>query len=154
MSLSLSSALDGGWWLTPRSSRFIPGKDPGTHCIGALVGPRIILGGSGKSRPHQDSIPGPPNPQRVSILTALTRTTWMDTYVKKLGTSRRNSPKPAVFSDTSENKAALPTTKFLSSVTLYFRWDGMRKYEGGVTCNGSVLTTSTVKTRELDVPIP
>ena len=30
----------------------------------------------------------------------------------------------------------------------------LRKYEGGVTCNGSVLTTSTVSTRELDVPIP
>jgi hypothetical protein len=28
-----------------------PGKRPGTHCIGGLVGPRAGLDGCGKSRP-------------------------------------------------------------------------------------------------------
>jgi hypothetical protein len=38
------------------------GKRPGTHCIGGWVGPRVGLDGCGKSRRHQDSIPGPSNP--------------------------------------------------------------------------------------------
>ena len=36
-----------------------PGKRPGNHCIGGWVGPRAGLHGFGKSRPHQDLIPGP-----------------------------------------------------------------------------------------------
>jgi len=39
-----------------------PGKRPGTHCIGGLVGRRVGLDVGGKSRPHRDSIPGPSNP--------------------------------------------------------------------------------------------
>ena len=31
---------------------------PGTHCIGGWVGPRAGLDWCGKSRPHQDLIPG------------------------------------------------------------------------------------------------
>ena len=40
----------------------IPGKRPDTLSIESLVGPRIGLGRCGKSRPHRDSIPGPPIP--------------------------------------------------------------------------------------------
>jgi hypothetical protein len=39
-----------------------PGNRPGTHCIGGWVGPRASLDGCEKSRPHQDSIPGPSSP--------------------------------------------------------------------------------------------
>jgi hypothetical protein len=39
-----------------------PEKRPGTHCIGGWVGPRAGLDGCEKSRPHQDSIPGPSSP--------------------------------------------------------------------------------------------
>jgi hypothetical protein len=31
----------------------LPGKRPGTHCIGGWVGPRAGLDGCGKSRPHR-----------------------------------------------------------------------------------------------------
>jgi hypothetical protein len=34
---------------------------PGTHCTGGWVGPRAGLGVCEKSRPHRDSIPGPPS---------------------------------------------------------------------------------------------
>jgi hypothetical protein len=36
-----------------------PGKRTGTHFIGGWVGPSAGLDGCRKSRPHQDSIPGP-----------------------------------------------------------------------------------------------
>ena len=39
-----------------------PGKRRGAHRIGGWVDPRVGLDGYGKSRPHQDSIPGPSNP--------------------------------------------------------------------------------------------
>jgi len=39
-----------------------PRERPGTHCIGGWVGPRASLDGCGKSRPHQDLIPGPTSP--------------------------------------------------------------------------------------------
>ena len=45
-----------------------PWKRPGTHCIGWVV-PRVDLDRCGKSHPHQGSIPRPPSPQRVTILT-------------------------------------------------------------------------------------
>jgi len=38
------------------------GKRLGTHCIGGWLGPRAGLDRCGKSRPHRDSIPGPPSP--------------------------------------------------------------------------------------------
>jgi len=34
----------------------------GTHCTGGWVGPKAVLEKCGKSRPHQDSIPGPSIP--------------------------------------------------------------------------------------------
>ena len=48
--LSLTSALDGGGWSTPRPGRFTPGKHPGIQCIEGWVGPRAGLDGGEKSR--------------------------------------------------------------------------------------------------------
>jgi hypothetical protein len=59
--LSLTSALRGGGWSKPRPGPLYPREWPGTHCIG-WVGHGAGLGGCGKCRPHQDSIPGPPSP--------------------------------------------------------------------------------------------
>jgi hypothetical protein len=36
--LSLTSALDGSGWLTPRPGRFTPGKRSGTYCLGGRMG--------------------------------------------------------------------------------------------------------------------
>ena len=44
------------------SRRFTTVKTPGTHCMGGWVGARAGLDGCGKSRRHQDSIPGPSSP--------------------------------------------------------------------------------------------
>jgi hypothetical protein len=62
--LSVTSALDWGVLSTPRPGRFTPGIEPGTHCTGRWVGPRVGLNGCGKSR-HRDSISGPSSPQPV-----------------------------------------------------------------------------------------
>jgi len=35
---------------------------PGTHCIGGWMGQKVGLDEWGKSRPHQDLIPGPSSP--------------------------------------------------------------------------------------------
>ena len=40
----------------------LPGKRRGTHYTGGCVGLRVGLNGHGKSRPYQDSIPGPLSP--------------------------------------------------------------------------------------------
>jgi hypothetical protein len=50
--LSLTSVLDWGGWLTPLPGGFTPGRK--THCIGGWVGPRAGLDGCGISRPHRD----------------------------------------------------------------------------------------------------
>jgi hypothetical protein len=55
-------ALNGRGWSAQRPGRFTSWKRPGTHCTGGWVGPRAGLDGCGKSRPHQDSIPGPSSP--------------------------------------------------------------------------------------------
>jgi hypothetical protein len=56
---SLTSALDGGEWLTPRPGRFLsPGKRSCTHSTGVWVGPRARLDACGKSSTHRGSIPG------------------------------------------------------------------------------------------------
>jgi len=42
----LTSALDGGEWLTSRPGRFTPRERAfGTHWIGGWVGPRAVLDG-------------------------------------------------------------------------------------------------------------
>jgi len=51
----------------------LPGKRPGTRCVGGRVGPRSDLDGCGISRPRRDLIPGPSSLQRVAILTALSK---------------------------------------------------------------------------------
>jgi hypothetical protein len=60
--LSLTAALDGYWWSTPRPGRFTPGQRPSTHFTLGWVGPRAGLEGCGKSRPYRNSIPGPSSP--------------------------------------------------------------------------------------------
>ena len=42
------------------AAALLPGKRPGTHCIGSWVGPRTSLDGCGKSRPYRDSISDSP----------------------------------------------------------------------------------------------
>jgi hypothetical protein len=51
--LSLTSALDGGWWSTPHAGHLTPGNTPGTHCTGGWVGPTAGVDGRGKSSPPQ-----------------------------------------------------------------------------------------------------
>jgi hypothetical protein len=43
--LSLTSALGGGGWLTPPSAASTPGKRPGTYCTGGWVGLAARLDG-------------------------------------------------------------------------------------------------------------
>ena len=62
-----------GWVVNATHRPPYPRERPGTHCIGGWVDPRAGLNGSGKSRPHRDSIPGPSSPLRVAIPTALSR---------------------------------------------------------------------------------
>jgi len=60
--LSLTSALDGVGGQRHAPAALLPGKRPGTQCIGGWAGPRAGLDECGKPRPHQDSIPRPPSP--------------------------------------------------------------------------------------------
>jgi len=48
--LSLTSALGGDGWSTPRLKRFTSGKETQYHCKGRCVGPTARLDGYGKSR--------------------------------------------------------------------------------------------------------
>jgi len=49
--LSLTLALNGGEWSTPRPDRFTPGKRPVSHCIGGWVGPSAGVNGCGNLAP-------------------------------------------------------------------------------------------------------
>ena len=54
--LSLTWAIDGDGWLTPRPGRFTPGKET-LHLLYRRLGrpcPRGSLEGCGKSRPHRN----------------------------------------------------------------------------------------------------
>ena len=64
-----------GWVVNATSRPLHPRERLGSHCIGGWVGPRTVLDGCGKSLLHLVSIPGPYNPQRVAIPTALHRPT-------------------------------------------------------------------------------
>ena len=55
--LPLTSALDGGGWLTPRSGRFTPGKETRCPLYRRPDGTQEPSG-----RPKLDSIPGPSRP--------------------------------------------------------------------------------------------
>ena len=49
--LSLTSALGGGWWSTPRLGRCTRWETPGTHCVEGWVDPRTGLDGCVKCHP-------------------------------------------------------------------------------------------------------
>ena len=49
--LSLTSALDGGWWSKPHPGRVPYGKRPGTRCTGGWVAPKAGMVECGKTRP-------------------------------------------------------------------------------------------------------
>jgi hypothetical protein len=55
-------------------------KRAGTHCIRVWVGPKAVLEGCGKSRPHRDSISGQPIPYRVAVPTELSRAHIIEGY--------------------------------------------------------------------------
>ena len=55
--LSLTSALDGGGWLTPRHGCLTPGKTPVTYYKGSWLSPRAGMHWCGSSRLHRDSSP-------------------------------------------------------------------------------------------------
>ena len=57
--LPLTSALDGGAWLTPRPCRFNSGKDPVVIVQEAGWAPGPVWTGAENLAPHRDSIPGP-----------------------------------------------------------------------------------------------
>ena len=71
--LSLTSALDGGWVVNATLRPLYPRERPGTHCIGGWMGLRARLDECGISRPHWDSIPGPTSPQKFAVWTELSR---------------------------------------------------------------------------------
>jgi hypothetical protein len=48
-----------GWAVNTTPRPLYPRERPGTDCIGGWMGPKAGLDGCEKSRPHQDSIPGP-----------------------------------------------------------------------------------------------
>ena len=64
--LSLTSALDGVGGKRQALATLHPGKDPGTHCLGGLEGPRAGMNGCGKFHPHRDSIPRKVQPEAMS----------------------------------------------------------------------------------------
>jgi hypothetical protein len=51
-----------GWVVSTTPQLLYPQERPGTHCTGGWVGPRAGLDVREKSRPHRDSISGPPGP--------------------------------------------------------------------------------------------
>jgi len=54
-------------------------KRPGRHRTEGSVVPMAGLNGCRKSHPHRDSIPWPSSPQKVAILTKLSRPTFTKT---------------------------------------------------------------------------
>ena len=64
--LSLTSALYGGWMVYATPRPLYSQVKPGNHCIGGWVSPRTSLEGCGKFHPHQDSILGLSSPKRVA----------------------------------------------------------------------------------------
>jgi hypothetical protein len=66
--LSLTSALDGGGWSTPRPSAAVPtGKEPGTHYIGGWLG-WTGLDRCGFEPRTVQSVPGPTKTLLISFL--------------------------------------------------------------------------------------
>ena len=70
--LSLTSALEWGVWLKPRSGWFTPGKETRHPLCRRLGGPpRPVWTGAENLAPHRDSFNGPSSPHRVGIPTTL-----------------------------------------------------------------------------------
>ena len=82
--LSLTSALDGSGWLTPRPGRFTSGKDTRYPFYRRISGLHARPGWVRKISPHRDSIPGPSSPSRVAIPTELSRPTVFNSRLWKL----------------------------------------------------------------------
>jgi len=59
--LSLTSALDGGWWSTLRPGRFTPEKDPVPIVQEVGWDSEQVWTGAENLVPHRYSIPGPPS---------------------------------------------------------------------------------------------
>ena len=68
--ISLTSALDGGW--VPRPGCFTPEKDPVPIVQEAGWAPGPVWTGAENLAPHRDLIPGQSSPQPVGIPTTLT----------------------------------------------------------------------------------
>jgi len=51
-----------GWLVKATTRPFNPGKDPVSIVQETVWGPKEGLNGYGKSRPNQDSVPGPSSP--------------------------------------------------------------------------------------------
>jgi hypothetical protein len=73
--LSLTSALNGSGWSTPRPGRFTPGRNPVTHQTGVWIFVRFGLDKCRISRSRRDSIHGLSSPYRIAILSHLSRPT-------------------------------------------------------------------------------
>jgi hypothetical protein len=70
--LSLTSALEGGGWLTPRPGRFNPGKDNRCHFTGGWVGPRAGVDGYENFSP----LAGIRSPDRPALRKSLYRLSY------------------------------------------------------------------------------
>ena len=97
--LSLTSALDGGGWLTPCLGRFTPRERyPCAHCIGRRVGPTaglvslktktlsIVLKTARNTKTmvhNRESIPGPSSSQWFALPTELSRPTFHRNFTSK-----------------------------------------------------------------------
>jgi hypothetical protein len=66
--LSLTSALDGVGWSTPRPGHFTIGNETWYSCMRGLVSPRAGLDGCGKSHLYRDSISGPSSPYQIALV--------------------------------------------------------------------------------------
>ena len=104
--LTLTSVLDGVGGNRHAPTALPPGKRAGTHCTWGWVGPRAGLDGCGKSRRHQDSIPGPSSPYRLAIPTELSRplTSGKDS---RFPLYRRLRYSPLVYKDKSSDETQL-----------------------------------------------
>ena len=80
-----------GWVVNATFRPLYHREIPGTLCIGGWVGHRAGLDGCGKAGPHRDSIPRPPSPWRVAILTEVYRPFSLTLKVKE----SRNRPRVA-----------------------------------------------------------
>jgi hypothetical protein len=125
--VSLTSALDGGGWSTPRSGRFAPGGDTWYPLYRWLGEPQGT--GAGNPAPHRDSMPEPPITQ-VAIPTELFRPTGsLHTSaikaVRRIGFRVENQFRRSIRFSSSADHCPGQNTRFLwfltCAVTLEFQ---------------------------------